>query len=101
MIAVVATSLHSSQPEKEALAAYAATMPRAPGLYASHAAAWSSLWQSGLELSGGRRDAAVAINASLYYLLSSVRHGAAVYLSPGGLGAPFTPSRALHRCGTM
>ena len=88
-VAAVVTSLESQAPEADALRAYAEAYSPAnrSTLAASHAAAWAALWRSGVELHGGRRDAAVAVNASLYYLLSSVREDVQYSLSPGGLAS--------------
>ena len=49
-----------------------------------HMAAWAALWQSGYEITG-RDDVAVAVNASLYAMLSAVRDDFDFSLSPGGL----------------
>jgi trehalose/maltose hydrolase-like predicted phosphorylase len=53
-------------------------------LLTSHIDGWSQLWQSGIEVSG-RPDVAVAVNASLYAILSSVRDDWPYGLAPGGL----------------
>ena len=41
-------------------------------LHAEHVAAWAALWRSGVEI-GGRKEAAIAFNTSLYTVLSSLR----------------------------
>jgi hypothetical protein len=52
---------------------YAAAMgASADGLWRSHVAEWARIWRSGLEI-GGRRDAALVLNSSLYTVLSSLR----------------------------
>ena len=72
LLASVATSIATADPESAALAAYgaAATLPTG-ALATSSAKAWLQLWESGVAFEG-RPDVAVAVNASLYYLLSSV-----------------------------
>ncbi|KAL1518837.1 hypothetical protein AB1Y20_003114 [Prymnesium parvum] len=86
-IASFSTSLETERPWVVAVSKYAQAMSMDPSeLYASHAAEWDSLWQSGVELEG-RQDAAVAINASLYYMLSSIRPDVVYSLSPGGLAS--------------
>ena len=49
-----------------------------------HVAGWADLWQSGVELTGNETIAA-AVNASLYYILSSVSQFSPWSISPGGL----------------
>jgi hypothetical protein len=41
-------------------------------LHAQHVEAWGEIWQAGLEV-GGRTEAAVAVNTSLYTVISSLR----------------------------
>lgn len=53
-------------------------------LRAAHVDAWKELWQSGIEIEG-RPDVAMAVNASLFAILSSVRDDWAHGLAPGGL----------------
>lgn len=52
---------------------------------AAHKAGWSHLWMHGISISGGRDDVALAINASLFAILSSVRDDWPEGLAPGGL----------------
>ena len=87
LLASVATSLESTDPVRSATAAYRTAFPQASSLFASHAAAWSELWRSGLEVEGGREDVARAVNSSLYYILSSIREDTPYSLSPGGLAS--------------
>ncbi len=54
------------------------------GLRATHRQAWQKLWKSGVEIRG-REDVGVAVNASLYAILSSVRSDWSFGLAPGGL----------------
>jgi hypothetical protein len=57
----------------------------ADALLASHAAAWTALWDSGgIELDGNRTIAAAA-NSSLYYILSALRADVNFSTCPGGL----------------
>eukprot|EP01046_Picozoa_sp_COSAG06_P004681 COSAG06_NODE_199_length_20418_cov_43.318421_14_plen_936_part_00 len=44
----------------------------AGALHATHVDAWSELWRSGMEI-GGRQEAAIALNSSQYWVLSSLR----------------------------
>jgi protein-glucosylgalactosylhydroxylysine glucosidase len=53
-------------------------------LYLTHIQAWDLLWQSGIEING-RPDVAIAVNASFYAILSSIRSDWAYGLAPGGL----------------
>ena len=72
LLASVATSIDTADPEAAALAAYGAAAALPTGALAtSSAKAWAQLWESGVAFEG-RPDVAVAVNASLYYLLSSV-----------------------------
>lgn len=49
-----------------------------------HTQGWAELWRANIEISG-RPDVAIAINASFYAILSSVRADWAYGLAPGGL----------------
>mmetsp|Transcript_15402 Transcript_15402/g.23217 ORF Transcript_15402/g.23217 Transcript_15402/m.23217 type:complete len:782 (-) Transcript_15402:137-2482(-) len=53
-------------------------------LLVEHVRAWATLWSSGVEISS-RADVAVAVNASLFAILSSVRDDWPYGLAPGGL----------------
>jgi hypothetical protein len=53
-------------------------------LYTAHVDGWAKLWESGIEIEG-RPDVAIAVNASLYAILSSTRDDWAYGLAPGGL----------------
>ena len=91
-LSCVATSNEFSDPDKASRDAYVAAAkdatPTPPSstskLYSRHLAAWERLWQSGIEITG-RPDASRAINASLYYTISSVRDDLPYSTSPGGL----------------
>lgn len=96
--AVVRTSLDAADPKADALAEFAA-LPSASDLAASHADAWRALWSGGLEVEG-RPDVARAINASLYYILSSVRADTPFSLSPGGLPSNAYLGHAFWDCET-
>ncbi|CAM9360841.1 unnamed protein product, partial [Ectocarpus fasciculatus] len=54
-------------------------------LLSTHKEGWAVLWQHGISISGGRSDVALAINASLFAILSSVRADWPEGLAPGGL----------------
>lgn len=101
-ITAVRTSLDSATPDADVAAdIYAATSLQQTSqphsatssshqdlqtpLLKEHIAAWAQLWSSGIELEGGRPDAAIAVNASLYAILSSVRDDWEYGLAPGGL----------------
>jgi trehalose/maltose hydrolase-like predicted phosphorylase len=53
-------------------------------LLRSHMDGWKQLWKSGVEVAG-RPDVAIAVNASFFAILSSVRDDWAQGLAPGGL----------------
>ena len=56
-----------------AQADYDKAMSIRPGaLHATHVKAWAELWRSGMEI-GGRHEAAIVLNASQYWVLSSLR----------------------------
>jgi trehalose/maltose hydrolase-like predicted phosphorylase len=55
-------------------------------LRSQHVMSWASLWESGIEVMGDQRsDVAVAVNASWFAILSSVRDDWPHGLAPGGL----------------
>eukprot|EP01040_Poterioochromonas_malhamensis_P014844 gene14844-16507_t len=81
------TSLDSSSPLDSAKADYADARTLTDennSLFQKHTAEWKNVWQSGIEISG-RPDVAVAVNASLFAILSSVRSDWPYGLAPGGL----------------
>lgn len=80
------SSVGSAAVERKALAAHreGVISALAGTLSTSHRIAWQSLWSTGIELDG-RNDAAIAANASLYAILSSVRADWPQGLAPGGL----------------
>lgn len=53
-------------------------------LWSSHVAAWAEIWKSGVEVQG-RPDVGIAINSSLFAILSSVRDDWPHGLAPGGM----------------
>jgi protein-glucosylgalactosylhydroxylysine glucosidase len=60
--------------------------PSPSPLHLEHIHSWASLWQSGVEVIGSDRDdVAIAINCSLFAILSSVRSDWHHGLAPGGL----------------
>ena len=68
--------------------AVAASHAAQGALHALHVEEWAqTLWTSGLETD--RHDLAVAVNASLYAILSSLRADRPYSLSPGGLATDF------------
>lgn len=69
---------------KELLLASGEDLKKDTKLYELHQQGWQTLWQSGIEVSG-RPDVAIAANASLFAILSSVRDDWAYGLAPGGL----------------
>jgi trehalose/maltose hydrolase-like predicted phosphorylase len=91
-ITAVRTSLDSVEPESHvagdytaAVALQASSQEVPTPLQKEHITAWAGLWNSGIELEGNRPDAAIAVNASLYAILSSVRDDWEYGLAPGGL----------------
>jgi trehalose/maltose hydrolase-like predicted phosphorylase len=85
-----ATSLEINEENKEVLkiaqSGYevAHSYALAGSLLTTHSAGWEKLWKSGIEIKG-RPDVAKAVNASMFYILSSVREEWAYGLAPGGL----------------
>ena len=67
-----------------AVASYNDAMSDPDALFNEHQAAWSKLWESGIEV-GGNLNLAYGINTSLYYILSSVHENWPYGLSPGSL----------------
>lgn len=87
-IAAIRTSLESEDPEAAAIADYEAAQEQlaTDSLRGEHEAAWAKLWESGFEVAG-RMDVARAVNASKYFLLSSIRSDVTHSISPGGLAS--------------
>ena len=87
-LTAVRTGVDSESPLEDALADFvAAAEVDSDELRTTHEEAWRELTgESGVEIVG-RHDVAVAVNASYYYLLSSVREDAPRGLSPGGLAS--------------
>mmetsp|Transcript_8830 Transcript_8830/g.16879 ORF Transcript_8830/g.16879 Transcript_8830/m.16879 type:complete len:749 (+) Transcript_8830:64-2310(+) len=87
-VAAVRTSLEVDDPDAAAVGDWrkVAVLEDVDVLFEEHAAAWAELWRSGFEVAG-RRDVAQAVNASIYYLLSSLREDTVHSLSPGGLAS--------------
>lgn len=56
-------------------------------LLEEHSAAWQDKWSAGRIEVGGNLGLAQAVNASLYFLLSSTRADVPLGLSPGGLAS--------------
>ncbi len=87
LISALSSSLDSADPLQTAQSALAdATASGAEQLLAEHVAAWSKLWESGVEV-GGDDELARAINGSQYFILSSIREDWPYGLSPGGLAS--------------
>ena len=63
-----------------------ATQLGAAALRASHTAAWQEMWENRIEVEGNDTLAS-AVNASLYFILSSIREDWKYGLSPGGLAS--------------
>jgi protein-glucosylgalactosylhydroxylysine glucosidase len=86
-ITCVATSLESADPLSAALSQFQEVSSiDSEDLWNQHVSAWADLWISGIEVQG-RYDVSVAVNASLYYLLSSLRDDHPFGVSPGGLAS--------------
>ena len=88
-VSAVATSLESTDPKASAMQALQAALAPgvAEGLLASHEAAWKERWDQGRVEVGGNLALAQAINASQYFMLSSVRADWPFGMSPGGLAS--------------
>ena len=96
---VVRSSLNGTADVLSAAQAdYAAAMAAAPeALHHTHKAAWSELWRSGVEI-GGRHEAAVAVNSSLYLVLSSLRADLPFSCAPTGIFSNGWGGRAFWDC---
>lgn len=87
LISALSSSLDSAHPLQTAQRALtSATTFGAEKLLAEHVAAWSELWESGLEVESDD-ELARAINGSQYFILSSIREDWPYGLSPGGLAS--------------
>lgn len=82
----IRTSLDSDDPEKDATNDYISALESSSTLYQEHVEQWSEIWKSGFEIEG-RLDVARVTNASLYYIISSIREDTRYSLSPGGLAS--------------
>lgn len=99
-IAALRTSLESEDPEAAAIADWEAAQAAGGAVLRSeHTAAWAQLWESGFEVAG-RPDVARAVNASLYFLFSSLRSDTAHSISPGGLASNGYNGHAFWDCET-
>lgn len=84
-LAAYSTSLDSSEPRLKAAELWTGSvLLPIEQLLEGHVAAWAKLWQAGLEAEGNL-TVALALNSSLYYLLSSVRQDWPYGISPGGI----------------
>lgn len=91
-LTVVMTSLKSDDPESEALGTLQkyvgdGSFSAASGLREAHAAKWESRADGGRLEVEGDLSLAQALNASLYYIRTSVRDDWAYGISPGGLAS--------------
>ena len=86
-IAAIRTALDSTDVEGDAKADYTTGMKLAADgtLFNLHSQGWATLWENGIQVQGSRTDVGIAINASIYYVLSSVRADWPHGLAPGGL----------------
>lgn len=83
-LAAIRTSLESANATTASLKDLAQGMAQEEQLLDSHIGGWALIWGSGIEVTGDL-DLAVAINSSLYYILSSIRIDTPWSLSPGSL----------------
>ncbi|MEU9789386.1 glycosyl hydrolase family 65 protein [Streptomyces sparsogenes] len=87
----VDTALTSRAPRADARAAASGAADRGwPALFAAHAAAWSRLWRSDIEVAGhGPEQAKLRrwVRSAQYGLLSATRPGARDSISPTGLSS--------------
>ena len=87
-ISAVATSLDSAEPQQSAATALSQALAMKDGqLLQQHEYAWLQRWEQGRIEIGGNLGLAQAVNASLYYLLSSIRADWPQGMSPGGLAS--------------
>ena len=86
-IAAIRTTLDSTDVQADTLSDYSTGMKLAAdgSLFNQHVKAWATLWENGINLQGSRTDVGIAVNASIYYVLSSVRADWPHGLAPGGL----------------
>jgi trehalose/maltose hydrolase-like predicted phosphorylase len=84
-ISAYRTSLDSTDALNDVIADFG-TAKSTPSklLMHSHMSGWQELWSTGIEIDG-RPDVAVAVNASMYAILSSIRDDWPYGLAPGGL----------------
>jgi trehalose/maltose hydrolase-like predicted phosphorylase len=85
-ITAIRTSLDSSNTPSDCLNDWQDAMNNGGTLFSDHTQAWRDLWTPRIELSGDPYLAQV-VNASFYYILSSVRADWPYALSPGGLAS--------------
>ncbi len=69
-------------------------------LLAEHEAAWARMWNGGRIEVSGDLNLAQAINASMYFIMSSVRSDWPQGLSPGGLGSDAYNGHSFWDCET-
>ena len=100
-ITSIVTSLNSTNPSRDAAAAFAAATSESGLLYTGHVNAWANRWDQGSLEVENDLFLAQALNASLYAIRSSIRPDWPYGLSPGGLASdayegplPFAPQRA-------
>lgn len=98
-LATIRTTIEAADPPGAALADLQAAVVQATQLQGEHVAAWAALWQAGVEIAG-RDDVAMAVNASLYYIISSVREDRTFSLSPGGLASNAYSGHTFWDCET-
>ena len=83
----VDTALTTANPEPSAVAASQAAAARGwSAVLADHAAAWTDLWRSDIEI-GGNAELQEWVRSNLYALLSSIRAGTDNSISPVGLSS--------------
>ena len=104
VVLLFARSLSSTLDAAEPLAAAVAALESAADagaerLLEEHVAGWRTLWDEGSVEVEGDADLAAAVDASLYYILSSVRADFPYGLSPGGLASDGYARPPLVPCG--
>lgn len=101
-LTTVATSLDSKNPEQTAFSELKSAFEagKAGDLRPSHERLWANRWQAGHMEIAGNLPLAQAVNASTYFILSSLREDWPQGLSPGGLASDSYNGHSFWDCET-
>jgi len=100
-INALATSIESTHdPASQAMKDLNSGIKDAENLLTEHVKAWQARWDQGRIEVGGNLPLAQAINASMYFILSSIRSDWAQGLSPGGLASNGYSGHSFWDCET-